>query len=60
MGPEFYNNGATQTISRYLREKTYDRVADAMMLYVNPGSPAEQGLRNRRKEEGKLWNSYTK
>jgi GH24 family phage-related lysozyme (muramidase) len=43
------------TISRALRESDYDAVPSAMMLYVNPGSSVEAGLRRRRQAEGKLW-----
>jgi GH24 family phage-related lysozyme (muramidase) len=43
------------TISRALRESDYDAVPAAMMLYVNPGSSVEAGLRRRREAEGKLW-----
>jgi len=43
------------TISRALRESDYDAVPSSMMLYVNPGSSVEAGLRRRRQAEGKLW-----
>ena len=29
----------------------------ALLLYINPGSPYEAGLRRRRAAEGALWNS---
>jgi GH24 family phage-related lysozyme (muramidase) len=43
------------TISKALRESDYDAVPSALMLYVNPGSSVEAGLRRRRQAEGKLW-----
>ena len=43
------------SISRCLRESNYDAVPAAMMLYINPGSNVEAGLRRRREAEGKLW-----
>ena len=43
------------TISKCLRESDYDAVPAALMLYTNPGTPAEPGLRRRREAEAKLW-----
>ena len=43
------------TISKCLRESDYDAVPAALMLYINPGTPAEPGLRRRRESEAKLW-----
>ena len=43
------------TISKCLRESDYDAVPAALMLYTNPGTPAEPGLRRRRESEAKLW-----
>ena len=43
------------SISKCLRESDYDAVPSAMMLYVNPGSSVEAGLRRRREAEGALW-----
>jgi hypothetical protein len=39
----------------YLKEKGWDDVSKAFMLYINPGSPVEQGLRRRRTAKGNLW-----
>ena len=44
-----------ETISHALREKDYAAIPRIFSLYVNPGSAAEAGLRNRRRAEGKLW-----
>ena len=43
------------TISKCLRESDYDAVPAALMLYINPGTSAEPGLRRRRESEAKLW-----
>jgi hypothetical protein len=48
------------TISKCLRESDYDAVPAALMLYTNPGTPAEPGLRRRREAEAKLWGIPTK
>ena len=51
----FYGQTGFETISRCLRERDYDHVPDAMLLYCNPGSSFEAGLRRRRIAEGELW-----
>jgi len=56
-GTGFYGASGFNTISRALREKRWDDVPAAMMLYINPGTSVEVGLRRRRTEEGKLWAS---
>ena len=45
------------TISAVLRDRAWGSVPDAFMLYVNPGSTVEAGLRRRRQAEIALWNS---
>jgi GH24 family phage-related lysozyme (muramidase) len=57
LGPNFYGSAGFNTISRYLRDKDWDRVPDAFLLYRNPGSNIEEGLRRRRVAEGSLWHS---
>ena len=55
LGWNFYGAEGFETISRRLREKDWQKVPDALLLYRNPGSAFEQGLRRRREAEGKLW-----
>ena len=55
VGSYFYGQGGFETISRCLRERTYKSVPAALLLYCNPGSSFEAGLRRRRKAEGMLW-----
>ena len=55
VGWHFCGSSDFVTISKALRESDYDAVPSAMMLYVNPGSSVEAGLRRRREAEGKLW-----
>ena len=55
VGWHFCGSSDFVSISRCLRESDYDAVPAAMMLYINPGTPSEPGLRRRREAEGKLW-----
>ena len=55
LGWHFYGAEGFETISRRLREREWDKVPDALLLYVNPGSQFEAGLRRRREAEGRLW-----
>ena len=55
VGWGFYGATGFETISKCLRESNYDAVPAALMLYINPGTPAEAGLRRRREAEAKLW-----
>lgn len=55
MGAGFYGDSECNTITACLREKRWDDVPAAFMLYVNPDSPVEAGLRRRRAAEGDLW-----
>jgi len=56
-GTGFYGASGYNTMTRVLRDKNWADVPAAMMLYINPGSSVEVGLRRRRTEEGKLWAS---
>lgn len=55
LGANFYGASGFNTISRVLREKKWNEVPKALMLYVNPGTNVEPGLRRRRKAEGDLF-----
>jgi GH24 family phage-related lysozyme (muramidase) len=55
LGSGFYGSTGFETISRELREKDWDAVPAAMLLYRNPGTNVEAGLRRRREAEGRLW-----
>ena len=57
LGANFYGSDGFNTISRVLREKKWDEVPAALLIYRNPGSAFEEGLRRRREEEGKVWQS---
>jgi lysozyme len=55
LGAGFYGTVGFETITARLRDKDWRRVPEAMMLYRNPGSNFEAGLRRRREAEGRLW-----
>ena len=55
LGANFYGSSGFNTISGVLRDKEWDKVPGALMLYVNPGTNVEAGLTRRRKAEGDLW-----
>lgn len=55
LGAGFYGANGFNTISACLREKRWEEVPQALMLYINPGSSVETGLRRRRDAEGDLW-----
>lgn len=56
LGAGFHGSEGFNTISACLRDQCWEDVPGALMLYVNPGSAVEAGLRRRRQAEGKLWN----
>ena len=51
----FFGSPGFSTLSACLSDKAWGEVPAALMLYINPGSPVEAGLRRRREAEGKLW-----
>jgi GH24 family phage-related lysozyme (muramidase) len=55
LGASFYSAKGFETITARLRNKDWTRVPEAMLLYRNPGSSFEAGLRRRRIAEGNLW-----
>jgi GH24 family phage-related lysozyme (muramidase) len=57
LGKDFYGAEGFDTITRRLRNKEWDLVPDALLLYVNPGTNVTEGLKRRRIMEGGLWNS---
>ena len=55
LGSGFYGAAGFETISKRLRERYWDGVPDALLLYRNPGTNVEAGLKRRRIAEGNLW-----
>ena len=57
LGAYFYGLPGFSTISRVLKNHEWDQVPDALLLYRNPGSHFEEGLRRRRIKEGHIWST---
>jgi GH24 family phage-related lysozyme (muramidase) len=57
LGANFYGSAGFNTITQRLKNKEWSKVPDALMLYVNPGTNVEAGLRRRRAAESKLWST---
>lgn len=55
LGAGFYGAKGFETISKRLREKDWTGVPDSLLLYRNPGTNVEAGLKRRRIAEGDLW-----
>nr|QNJ59863.1 MAG: lysozime [Bacteriophage sp.] len=55
LGAGFYGTAGFETISNRLRDRKWDEVPEALLLYRNPGTNVEAGLKRRRIAEGKLW-----
>jgi GH24 family phage-related lysozyme (muramidase) len=55
VGPSWFGGEGFATITGRVRDARWAEVPAALMLYVNPGSPVEAGLKRRRKAEGALW-----
>jgi lysozyme len=55
VGVGFYQSSGFNTISHVLSSQDWASVPNALMLYVNPGTSVEAGLRRRRTAEGTTW-----
>ncbi|MGQ4649937.1 C39 family peptidase [Lyngbya aestuarii] len=55
LGAYFYGGENFQTITKVLKSKRWDKIKSALLLYRNPGSRAEAGLRRRRLAEAQLF-----
>ncbi|MEB3350181.1 MAG: C39 family peptidase [Cyanobacteriota bacterium] len=56
LGENFYGDDSNfHTISTCLRSRAWNQVPDALLLYCNPGTAVEAGLRRRRQAEADLW-----
>lgn len=57
LGSNFYGTTGFTTITKALSNRdNFNDVPRALLLYVNPGSSFEAGLKRRRQAEGELWN----
>ena len=55
LGSGFYGAEGFETVSKRLKDKDWPQVPEALLLYRNPGTNVEAGLKRRREAEGKLW-----
>lgn len=55
LGAHFFNSDGFRTISASLTKKHWNKIPQDFLLYVNPGSNVEAGLKRRREREGTLW-----
>ncbi|MFM7313622.1 MAG: C39 family peptidase [Cyanobium sp.] len=55
VGSRFMVSEGFDTLRACLRERRWPDVPHALLLYVNPGSSVEAGLRRRRSAEAALW-----
>lgn len=60
LGARFYGSQGFETISRRLKNREWDLIPDALLLYRNPGTSVEAGLKRRRVAEGALWSKGLK
>jgi GH24 family phage-related lysozyme (muramidase) len=54
-GPMFFGSGKCDTLDAHLRNRRWEQVPGAMMMYRNPGKGVEVGLGRRRRAEGLVW-----
>ena len=59
LGARFYGASDFKTITRVLRDRRWDQMEAALLLYRNPGTHVEAGLRRRRQAEADLFNQPT-
>jgi hypothetical protein len=55
LGSGFYSAPGFETLSKRLKAKEWAKVPEALLLYRNPGTNVEAGLKRRREAEGRLW-----
>lgn len=57
LGADFYGSSGFGTLTRVLRDRAWDQIESAFLLYRNPGSRVEVGLKRRRQAEADLFNT---
>lgn len=55
LGRNFYGSQGFETITKVLNNKEWDKIESTLIMYRNPGSSVEAGLRRRRVAEAKLF-----
>lgn len=57
LGADFYGSTGFDTLTRVLRDRDWNQIESALLLYRNPGSTVEAGLKRRRQAEADLFNT---
>lgn len=55
LGANFYGSKGFETITRVLKNQQWDKIESTLIMYKNPGSLVEAGLKRRRMAEAKLF-----
>jgi len=55
LGEYFYGNSGFNAITTVLKNKQWDQIEQTLILYRNPGTNVEAGLKRRREAEAKLF-----
>jgi GH24 family phage-related lysozyme (muramidase) len=55
LGAHWYGNRNFMSLTRVVRDRTWSKIRATLLLYRNPGSNVEQGLRRRRTAEADLF-----
>ncbi|BAZ31173.1 lysin [Cylindrospermum sp. NIES-4074] len=55
LGANFYGAANFQTITTVLEKKQWNKIESAFLLYCNPGTDVEAGLKRRRQAEARLF-----
>jgi lysozyme len=55
LGAHFYNSYGFETITKHLQDRKWERVPDALLLYVKANGKTLPGLVRRRQAEADLW-----
>lgn len=55
LGANFYGSHGFETMTRVLKNQEWDKIESTLIMYRNPGSSVEAGLRRRRIAEAKLF-----
>jgi lysozyme len=55
LGNAWFDSHGFATLTRHVRSANWGAVPETLLLYRNPGSSVEEGLRRRRAAEGELF-----
>jgi len=55
LGPYFYGSSGFESMTRVLKNKSWDEIEETFVKYRSPGTSVEAGLKRRRQAEAKLF-----